>query len=102
MAEMLPFGYAGFYDVPRFMVLRFRGVTLVLRSPFDESLDEYPDTYSVHQVPRAIEDAVMAGDYGLLNEATLQPLGQIAINRVAFDPTKRHALSSECLEELFA
>lgn len=54
MAEMLPFGYAGFYDVPRFMVLRFRGVTLVLRSPFDESLDEYPDTYSVHQVPRAI------------------------------------------------
>ncbi len=34
----------------------------------------------------------MAGDYGLIDESTLRPLGQIAINRVAFDPTKRHAL----------
>src|ERR1700733_12266317 len=42
MTEMLPFRYAGFYDVPQFIALRFRCMTLVLQSPFDDSLNSTP------------------------------------------------------------
>jgi hypothetical protein len=93
MTEMLPFRYAGFYDVPQFIALRFRCMTLVLQSPFDDSLNEYSDIYTVHEMPKAIEDAVMAGHYERLEKAPLRPIGRIAVNAVAFDPTKRNALN---------
>ena len=32
MAEMIPFRYAGFYDVPRFILLRHRGQAIYLQA----------------------------------------------------------------------
>src|SRR5215469_9430106 len=45
LAEIIPFRYAGFWDVPRYILLRYRDRTLLLQSPFDDSTDEYPNFY---------------------------------------------------------
>lgn len=101
LTEIIPFRYGGFWDVPRSILLRYRGMTLLLRSLFDERIDEYPDVYSVYQVPDSISQSVLGGDWALLEGAELRFLGEIPISTVAFDPTKRRTLDSCCLECLF-
>jgi hypothetical protein len=101
LAEIIPFRYGGFWDVPRPILLRYREMTLLLRSPFDKKIDEYPDVYSVNQVPDAISQSVLGGDWALLEGAELRLVGEIPISTVAFDPTKRRTLDSSCLEHLF-
>ena len=54
MAEMTPFTYGGFYDVPRCISLRYRGRRFLLQSAFDDDLDEYPTDYSVYLVLRRL------------------------------------------------
>jgi len=46
MAEMTPFTYGGFYDVPRCPTLHYHGSRSLLQSAFDEDLDEYLAEYS--------------------------------------------------------
>lgn len=101
LTEIIPFRYGGFWDVPRSILLRYREKTLLLRSPFDESVDEYPSVYSVYQVPDVISQSVLGGDWALLDGADLRFVGEIPISTVAFDPTKRRRLDSSCLEGLF-
>ena len=101
LAEIIPFRYSGFWDVPRYILLRYREKALLLQSPFDESLDDYPNVYFVYQVPDAISESVLGGDWALLEGVELRLVGEIPINAVAFDPTKRRALDSSCLEGLF-
>jgi hypothetical protein len=100
LAEIIPFRYGGFWDVPRSILLRYREMTLLLRSPFDEKTDEYPNVYSVYQVPDAISQSVLGGDWALLEGAELRFVGEIPISKVAFDPTKRRTLDSSCFEHL--
>ncbi len=102
LAEIIPFRYGGFWDVPRYILLRYRERTLLLQSPFDDSMDEYPNVYSVYQVPDAISQSVLGGDWTLLEGAELRFVGEVPISTVAFDPTKRQTLDSSCLEHLFA
>ena len=102
MAEMIPFRYAGFYDVPRFILLRHRGQAIYLQSAFDDNLDEYPEVYSAYRVPNDVAESVLAGgEWTLLDEASFKLIGEIQINTVVFDPTKRRTLNSACLDALF-
>jgi hypothetical protein len=101
LTEVIPFRYGGFWDVPRYMLLRYRGKTLLLQSPFDYTIDEYPDVYSVYEVPDTISQSVLGGDWTLPKDADSRFIGEIPIRTVAFDPTKRCALESSCLEPLF-
>lgn len=101
LAEIIPFRYAGFWDVPRYILLRYREKFLLLQSPFDDSMDEYPNVYFVYQVPDAIAESVLGGDWTLLEGAELRLVGEIPIGTVAFDPTKRRTLDSSCLKGLF-
>ena len=97
MAEMIPFRYGGFWDVPRGILLRYCGKVLYLQSPFDDERDEYPDAYSVYLVPDAIGETVLSGDWKPLEQAALSFLGKIPISEVTFDSTKRKSLDFSCL-----
>ena len=102
LTEVIPFRYGGFWDVPRYMLLRYRGKTLLLQSPFDDTLDEYPEVYSVYEVPDTISQSVLEGNWTLLKDADLRLVGEIAISTVIFDPTERRRLDSSCHDPLFA
>lgn len=101
MSEIIPFRYGGFWDVPRYIALRYGGKVLYLQSPFDDELDDYPDAYSVYVVPDDLGESLLSGDWNPLDQSRLSFVGQIPINTVAFDPTKRQTLDAACLKSLF-
>lgn len=55
MAEMVPFRFVEFYDVPRSIVVRHRGRLFLLQSAFDDEIDNYPDRYSVYMLPSRLK-----------------------------------------------
>ena len=98
MAEMTPFIYGGFCDVPRCLSLRYRGKRFLLQSAFDEDLDEYPDNYSVYEVPETVSDGRPICSPEFLNNTPMAQIGSILIERVAFDSTKRKELDASVLD----
>jgi hypothetical protein len=102
MAEMKPFTYGGFYDVPRCLSVRYRGRRFLLQSAFDEDLDEYPTDYSVYVVPESADDSPPACSPEFLSNTPLTCIGQIQIQDVVFDPSKRKELDASCLDKLIA
>ena len=55
MGERIPFRYGGFWDVPRFIQLKYRDRSLLLLCIFDDASDDYPDRYTVWEVPADVE-----------------------------------------------
>jgi hypothetical protein len=102
MAEMTPFQYAGFWDVPRYIVLSYRGRCLLLRSEFDEALDEYELNYTVFVLPESAKSAVQDGNWDFYNKTPMAEIGQVPVHDVVFDPSKREELDASCLDNLFA
>jgi len=99
-STMVPFRYVDFYDVPRAIVLRYRGKLLLLDSPFDDDLDEYPDSYSVYELPESAETSLAKGTWLFLENARSACMGQIPVNAVRFDSTKRKALDPSILDQI--
>jgi hypothetical protein len=102
MAEMIPFRYVEFYDVPRSIAVRYRGRLFLLQSAFDEQLDEYPSTYSVYILPESIEDSLREGSWKFLGHIPMTCMGSIQIGSVKFDPSMRKELDPSCLDDLAA
>jgi hypothetical protein len=100
MVDMVPFSYVEFYDVPRTMAFRYRGKLLLLQSAFDEKADEYPARYSVYVLPDSVEASLSKSSWEFLGSAELACVGQIAVEAVQFDPTKRKALDPSVLDQL--
>ena len=100
-AVMVPFRYGGFWDVPRSIVLRYRRTLLLLHSPFDDELDEYPDVYSVYELPEAVLPSLAAGSWSFLEGTPLKQLGTVKIKDVKFDPTRHARLDATVLDPLF-
>jgi hypothetical protein len=102
MAEMTPFKWGWFDDVPRCISLRYKGKGFVLQSRFDDDLEEYPDEYSVYVVPELTDDSQPVCTPEFLSNTPMACIGQIAINQVVFDPSKRKELDASCLDHLLA
>jgi hypothetical protein len=99
---MTPFSYGFFYDVPRCIRLRYRGRGYLLLSAFDEVVDEYPDEYSVYELPGMTDDSQPACTPEFLSKTPMDCVGQIPIDCVVFDPTKRKELDASVLDDLIA
>ena len=100
MAEMIPFRYIEFYDVPRCLALRYKGKLLLLQSAFDEQLDDYPRSYSVYVVPESSEPSLTKGAWDFLENTAMTCIGKIQVDMVKFDPSKRNSLDPSCLDNL--
>lgn len=98
MAEMTPFTYGGFYDVPRCLTLHYRGSRFLLQSAFDEDLDDYPAEYSVYVVPESTYDSGAVCSPEFLSKTPMACIGQIVIDQVVFDATKRKELDASILD----
>ncbi len=100
MAEMTPFTYGGFYDVPRCLSLHYRGRRFLLQSAFDDDLDEYPTDYSVYLVPESADGSRPVCSPEFLINTPMACIGKIPINQVTFDPSKRKELDASILDSL--
>jgi hypothetical protein len=102
MAKMTPFEYGGYWDVPRYIILSYRNRFLLLRSEFDEELDEYEANYTVFVLPESVGDSVREGNWEFYNKAPMNEIGKIPVSAVVFDQTKRAELDASCLDELIS
>jgi hypothetical protein len=90
----LPIAYRDFYDVPRLVVVEWHGDLYLLDAPFNEDLDNYADVFTVYRLPADARDAVAADSWEGLPRSG-ETVGQIAVENVMFDSTRRKAVSDE-------
>jgi hypothetical protein len=93
--------YRDFYDVPRMLILTHRGLKLLLDCKFDESLDEYPAVYKVYALPPETDENALQSWDSLPQKAT-KYLGDIPVNQVIFDPSKRKEIDTSTIEAFLA
>jgi hypothetical protein len=98
LCEMTPFSYGRFWDVPRYIALRYKGKHFLLQSVFDEDLDEYPSEYSVYAAPAPADDSQPVCSSEFLSKMQTSCIGKIQIDQVTFDSTKRKELDASILD----
>jgi len=98
MAEMMPFEYAEFYDVPRCILMRYREIRFLIESSFNEQLDNYEENYSVYLVPETAPDSLRENAGNFFNSTTMPCVGHIRVEDVLFDSSKRKLLDASFLD----
>ena len=91
--------YREFYDVPRMFVVSYRGKQYLFDGTFDESADEYPDTYQVYVLPKLGRDELNGSWVGLSDNAE-EHLGEVLVSSVVFDESRRRAIDPQVIEEV--
>ena len=96
LANTVPFKYAGFWDVPRYIVFEWLGHKLLLESLFDDDLDDYEPQYSVYVLTKDFE--IEKPNW---HESNRCLLGKVEVKSIIFDETKRARLDPTPLIDLF-
>ena len=99
MNQKTSFIYRDFYDVPRMIILRLKGLLILLDSPFDTEADEYSDRYRVFVLPNLPQEE-LEGSWENLSSKSTKFLGQIPIRNVVFDPTLRKEIDTGLIDQL--
>jgi len=93
--------YREFYDLPRIFITSFQGKKYLFDCPFDDEIDDYPDSYRVYELAD-VSDEEIKGSWEWLTARTSAQIGEIPVARIEFDPTKRERINTAALEELLA
>jgi len=88
--------YRGFYDIPRTFVTKWRNKLLLFDGHFDENLDDYPDNYSVYELPPALEDRLRTESWENLADLG-RFVGRVPVSDVSFDKTRRKTIDDSIL-----
>ena|ERR1044071_2553103 len=99
MSEKSAIQYRDFYDVPRIFLVNHRGTQYLFDCPFDQDLDDYPDTYRVFVLP-ADSCSNLSGSWEDLASSATAYLGKVPVKSVQFDSTRRREIETDVLDEL--
>ncbi len=90
--------YREFYDIPRMVVARDQSGTYLFWSRFDETHDDYRDSYEVYRMPQLTDDELRGSWVGLENRA-IEHLGTVPTRSVSFD-SERRAVDLDVLNKI--
>lgn len=93
--------YRDFWDVPRIFVARYQDELFLFDCPFDEDVEDFPDSYKVYRMPALTHEDLAGSWYGLEAKA-IGFLGEVPISKVQFDGTRRKEIDAGVLEHLTA
>lgn len=96
MSEWLPIRYVDFYDVPRLFAVEAEPV-LLFESRFDDEADEYAEQFRVFRLAAMpstsqLGEAVASGEF----------IGEVPVDAVRFDETRRAAVHRSALDAVSA
>lgn len=91
--------YRDFYDVPRCILVEYRGRHYLFDCPFDDSSDEYPDRYTVYALSTESLSDINTVDWNQISRKGT-PIGDVLVSDVEFDETKRQAISAKIFDGL--
>lgn len=95
----VPFIYREFYDFPRMIILRRGDLRILLESAFDTEADEYSRTYKVFVLPNISEED-LNGSWEPLASTATSFLGEIPVNDLDFDPSRRQEMDPVLIDNL--
>ncbi len=101
MNPWAPIRYREFWDVPRIFLVPYQGKWFLFDCPFDETSEDYPDSYRVYVIPEPSEEE-LAGSWDKLPEKAMRCWGDVPIGTVRFDLSKRGEIDTSVLDELTA
>ncbi|MBX9678872.1 MAG: hypothetical protein K2X38_08900 [Gemmataceae bacterium] len=96
---MNPIEYRDFWDVPRMFIVRYRGLSFLFDCAFNETEEDYGDSYRVMLLPELTESALQ-GSWADFSKRAMRDLGTVAIRDIVFDPSRRQAIDSGFLDRL--
>jgi hypothetical protein len=99
MSSWADIDYRDFWDQPRIFFVRHNGRLYLFDCAFDDETEDYPDTYTVYEMPELTE-VDFAGSWAHLADKATRRLGEIPLDRVQFDPTKRRQIDTAILDAL--
>jgi RNA polymerase sigma factor (sigma-70 family) len=99
MAIWAPIQYREFWDIPRIFIAPFQGRTLLFDCRFDEVLGDFPAYFKVFLLPH-LDPEELAGSWDDLGHRAIQFIGNVPIEKVRFDPSKRRQVNTALLKEL--
>jgi hypothetical protein len=99
MSHWATIKYREFWDVPRIFLVQHQGKLFLFDCPFDEATEDYPDQYRVYILPELTDDE-LAGSWDKLSSQATRFLGEVPVNSVLFDPTKRKEIDTKVLDDL--
>ncbi|MHB1425153.1 MAG: hypothetical protein ACYC3I_18435 [Gemmataceae bacterium] len=91
--------YRDFWDVPRIFLVSSQGKCFLFDCAFDEATEDYPDSYRVYVIPDPSEEE-LTGSWDKLHEKATSYCGDVPINKMRFDPSKRREIDTTILDEL--
>lgn len=100
MSDWLPIlEYRDFYDLPRAFVVRRNGREVLFDCPFDAAVDDYPKEYAVYELTNEGERLRKMKSWSSLAEHGTR-LGKVSVDTVAFDASKRSAISTSVFDRM--
>jgi hypothetical protein len=99
MSAWVDINYRGFWDVPRIFFVRHGGQLYLFDCPFDDVIEDYPETYAVYEKPELTE-LDYAGSWAHLADKAVRRIGEVPLDNVKFDPTLRRQIDMAVLTAL--
>jgi hypothetical protein len=99
MAEWLPIEYRGFHDIPRMVVVKWESALYLLDCPFDEEIDNFSPRFTVYLLPLDIESQLSEMSWESL-PGIGERFGEIPVDIVEFDSSRRRAIKSSVFTQL--
>jgi len=90
--------YRDLWDVPRIFVTTWQNQTFLLDCEFDESTEDYRDSYVVYRMP-GLSESDLAGSWDYLPRKALCRLGEVPVTSVHFDLTRRREIDASILDQ---
>lgn len=99
MNTWIPIKYRDFWDVPRIFLTTYQGKLFLFDCAFDDTVEDFHDCYKVYLLPDLGED-VLEGPWANLHALATTCFGEVPVETVHFDPSKRREINSAVLEQL--
>ena len=91
--------YRDFWDVPRIFIVRHRDRQYLFDCSFNESVEDFEGKYRVYILP-ALSEGELNGSWECLAERAESYLGEVPVESVIFDPSRRRAIDTRIIDEL--
>lgn len=76
MDHWAPIRCREFWDVPRIFLVSYGGKCFLFDCAFDETTEDFPDSYQVYQIPEPSEEE-LAGSWDNLHEKSIYCYGEL-------------------------
>jgi len=91
--------YRDFWDWPRIFIARHNDHYYLFDCSFNQSQDDYDETYDVFSLPDLPDDA-LTGSWNHLRAKTISLLGKVPVSEVVFDPSRRRSIDTSIIDYL--